>query len=358
MKRILFLDQYGEMGGGQTMLLSLVRAAKRTGADVTVLAPGGGALETFVRLSARFVPCEEVRLTHGRKGLGDMLALLAHVWRFRRHLKLLRAQDVIYVNGLRLLPHMLLFAPLLRARTLYHLHMRHSRLEKTLLKLAARLPRTFRLVANSRFIAQDFGDDPKLVLVENALPAAFAGLPFTDRFSGTDGWRAAVVGTLRPEKGQDIAIAALPPGMTLHLIGREGDGARHWATGLKQAHPGVRFDGPATDVPAALQAAGTQFALVPSRAPESFGLAAIESMACSCLTIVSGAGGLAEIAERTGALLARDGAALAVLLARLCARPRAELAALARRQFEATQRHYAPQRFDSEMRALLEDALS
>ena len=48
MTRMLFADQYGEMGGGQTVLMSLLRAALKTGGQVSVLAPGGGTLESAI----------------------------------------------------------------------------------------------------------------------------------------------------------------------------------------------------------------------------------------------------------------------------------------------------------------------
>lgn len=362
MSRILFLDQYGEIGGGQTVLLSLLQAALATGAQVTVMAPGGGGLEPAIRALSGdilFLPVEEPRLTHGHKGLGDIAALLAHLWRFRRRLPELRRQDLIYVNGLRHLPALLLFAPWIGARVIYHLHIRHSGLEKFLLRLAARLPQSFRLVANARFIADDFGENRKLVLIENALTPAFSRLPFTDRFSTSSSWCAVVPGTLRPEKGQDIAIAAMPSDMTLHLVGRDGDGASEWISALRKSAPvNIHFDGPAADVPAVLAAMGAQFGLVPSRWEEPFGLAAIECMACSCLTIVSGRGGLGEIAEKTGALVAPDIGALSGLLRRLCERPRRELATLARAQYDAAQRHYGPERFAAQVRTLLEQALS
>lgn len=364
MTRLLFVDQHGEMGGGQRVLMSLLRIAVAAGYQTSVLAPGGGALEAAIAdafgQSVTFVSCETPRLAHGRKGLGDVLKMLAYGWRFRRHLPLLAAQDVIYVNGLRHLPHLLLLTRGLKARMIHHVHLRHSAIERKLLQLAARARNTFALVANSRFIRDTLGfTSDRIVLVENALDGAFAGLPFTDRFAAGTPWKAAVVGTLRPEKGQDIAIAAVAdqPGMTLAIIGSEGPGAADWAQALRQqAGPNVEFAGATTDVIRELQSRAIQFSLVPSRAPESFGLSAVESMACSCLTIVSGQGGLAEIAERTGALVAPDAQSLRRTLAGLCARPAAELAALARSQHDRTLAHYGPARFESEIAALLNGA--
>lgn len=41
MKHIVFLEQYGSLGGGQQVLLELVRAALHSGFQATVLIPEG-----------------------------------------------------------------------------------------------------------------------------------------------------------------------------------------------------------------------------------------------------------------------------------------------------------------------------
>lgn len=364
MKRLLFIDQYGEMGGGQRVLISLLRAARDTGGNVSVLAPGGGALETAIKGEfgnrVTFVHCDEPRITHGRKGIRDILALVAYGLRFRRHRPLLAEQDVIYVNGLRHLPHILLLARGLTAQLIYHVHIGHSQLERTLLRLAERAKSTCALVVNSRFIRDSLGiSSPRIRLVENALDGGFAAQPFSDRFTGAPGWTAATVGTLRPEKGQDIAIEAVSGlgDMELHVIGRNGEGVSDWIAALKRAAPpAVIFDGPVTDTAGTLHALGIQFNLVPSRWDEPFGLVAIEGMASSCLTIVSGKGGLAEIAEHTGALVAPDAASLQKLLAELRGRPPEALVQLARTQHSRTIARYAPERFAREVTALLLEA--
>jgi glycosyltransferase involved in cell wall biosynthesis len=359
--QILFLDQYGGMGGGQRILLSLVEAAH--GHNVTVMAPDGGSLEAALARQApkvRYRHFEEPAMRHGRKGIGDVARLLRFAWRFRHQLPLLRQQDVIHVNGLRHLPHMLLWSlagRLARARVIYHIHLDHSRTEKLLLRLAAAMPATFRLIANSGFVRSRLGfSSKKIVLVENALDDAFAALPFTDRFAGPP--HAAVIGTLRPEKGQDIAMAAVPAAMALHMIGPDGDGAGPWIAAIKARAPAhISFDGPVADVPQALVRLGIQYNLVPSRWDEPFGLVAIEGMACSCLTIVSGRGGLADIAAATGALVARDETELAQCLTRLEAATVEERANLARAQHQTTQTRYAPARFRAEIRALFDAAV-
>jgi hypothetical protein len=80
-------------------------------------------------------------------------------------------------------------------------------------------------------------------------------------------------------------------------------------------------------------------------------------MACSCITIVSGQGGLAEIAERTGALIAADTDSLSRVLDELCGRSPASLSATAQAQHDAAQEAYAPALFEARIRELLDAAL-
>ncbi len=365
MTRLLFVDQYGGMGGGQRILLSILRAAVRTGGDISVLAPGGGPLQSAIArefgTQITFIPCEEPPLTHGRKTMADFFVLLLYGWRFRRFRPLLAAQDVIYINGLRHLPHILILTRRLAARLIWHVHIGHSRIEKLLLRRAAQARNTWRLVVNSRFVRNGLNIAPgRICLIENALDASFANRTFVDRFTNDGKWCAAVLGTLRPEKGQDIAVAVAKrrTQIALHLIGPSGNGAEVWLAALKSAAgPNVHFEGAVPDIAAAIDGIGMQFNLVPSRWNEPFGLVAIEGMACSCITIVSGRGGLAEIAERTGALVAADADSLGRILDDLCSQSPASLAAMARAQHRAVQEIYAPARFEAQVRELLQAAL-
>jgi glycosyltransferase involved in cell wall biosynthesis len=201
----------------------------------------------------------------------------------------------------------------------------------------------------------------KLRLLENSLGAAFSDLSFVDRFSGTAPGRlqVCVLGVLRQEKGQDVVVdlAQQRPNLHFHLIGRPGPNAEQWLHDLKARAPAnVTFHGHITNIPQTLETLRIQVNLLPST-QESFGLAAIEGMACSCLTVVSGQGGLWDVAEKTGALIAGTPEELAATLDRVSTMPPAVASALTKQQFEATMAHYHPSHFQQEAIAMFQQMI-
>jgi glycosyltransferase involved in cell wall biosynthesis len=273
---------------------------------------------------------------------------------FLRHLRILRQARLIYCNGSRQIPTLLVISLLVNSKVFYHIHTDYGYLEKGAIALAARCNTTAGIISNSAFIAKRLGT-PSIV-IENALDERFSTLPFKDRFSGQPSpFRAAVVGKVIPGKGQNIAaraVAGLP--IVLHLIGETGAASQSFRASIT----GATFEGQTQDVPGTLDRLGIQFNLVPSVVQEAFGLAAIEGMAASCITIVSGQGGLSEVAARTGALIAADVDTLRTTLTQLIAMPDRERSRLSQKQYEATQKFYNPARFQEQIVSILAQALS
>ena len=75
MKHIVFLEQYGSLGGGQQVLLELVRAALHTGFRATVLIPKGPCVDRLRALGAQVVVVPECRLSQGKKTLRTSFVL-------------------------------------------------------------------------------------------------------------------------------------------------------------------------------------------------------------------------------------------------------------------------------------------
>ena len=70
MKHIIFLEQYGSLGGGQQVLLELVRAALDTGFQATVLIPEGPCADKLRVLGVQVVDVPE-----GKRALRTSSAL-------------------------------------------------------------------------------------------------------------------------------------------------------------------------------------------------------------------------------------------------------------------------------------------
>ena len=106
--RILCLDQFAQLGGGQLCLLDLIPAFLENGWEIRAMTPGEG--EYPARLRAFDCRVEQLRLSplsNGRKTLTDQFLYLASVVEMTSQLrKLFRGwrPDLLYVNGPRVLP--------------------------------------------------------------------------------------------------------------------------------------------------------------------------------------------------------------------------------------------------------------
>lgn len=310
MKHIVFLEQYGSLGGGQQVLLELVRAALQTGFRATVLIPEGPCVDRLRALGAQVVVVPECRLSQGKKGIADIFRFAWYGSRtFLRHISLLRHADLIYVNGNRLSPVAMLAQLMLRRKAAYHIHLNHGGLERKLFLLALRLRSTRALVLPSEFIRRELlaadvrFDDPRVQVVPNGLDARFSDIPFQDRFTGRPLQHIGIVGRVSPEKGQDVLIPLAKhfPQLQFHVLGDAAFSSEDYYERLKREAPeNVHFHGWVDDLPAKVNEIGLQVCLVPSRVKEAFSLVAVEMVALSCLVIVRKLGALEDVARELG----------------------------------------------------------
>jgi len=365
-RRIAFLDQYASCGGGQKILLALMREAEQSGWRTSAYLPLGQELEVLARRDCpgtelHHIP--ELPLNQGRKNIVDALQLLAHMARMlAQHGGKLRRNDILYVNGPRLLPHVLTLAKFSDCRICCHVHLDHSGPERHLLRLIAAHASTSAVVVPSHFIRERLCEfspvfaDPRVMILETGMGPEW-DLPFEDRFEGRPPNSVAVVGRLSREKGQDAlrGAAVRMPETTFHLLGDSDFASASYRLELETTMPpNVRLHGKVRDVPATLRSLGVQFMVIPSRCNEAFGLSAVEGMAASCLTLVRNRGGLAEIAANTGALTFDSDEDLTRLLLELRQRTGQELAETARAQYASTQARYGNAPFRQRVRSLLD----
>jgi glycosyltransferase involved in cell wall biosynthesis len=119
-----------------------------------------------------------------------------------------------------------------------------------------------------------------------------------------------VASRLAPEKGIDVAIAACAAaGLPLVVA---GDGPQRAALEARAAGTDTRFAGHVDEAELARLRAQAGLALVPSRAAETFGLAAAEAMGAGVPVAGSAIGALPELCGTEGLVEPGDAAALAL----------------------------------------------
>lgn len=318
MKHIIFLEQYGSLGGGQQVLLELVRAALDTGFQATVLIPEGPCADKLRVLGVQVVDVPECRLSQGKKGIADIFRFAWYGCRtFLSHISLLRHADLVYVNGNRLLPVAMLAQLMLGRKAAYHIHLNHGGLERKLFLLTLRLKSTRALVLPSEFIRRELlaadarFSDPRVQVVPNGLDARFSNIPFQDRFTGRPLQHIGIVGRVSPEKGQDVLIPLAKhfPQLQFHVLGDAAFSSTDYYERLKREAPeNVHFHGWVDDLPAKVDEIGLQVCLVPSRCPpespersfEAAPLVPLQMTALSCLVIVRKLGALEDVANSLG----------------------------------------------------------
>ncbi len=365
---LLFLNPAGSSGGAERALLDVMAslAEARPGWRLKLIAAADGALVEEAR--AMGVGAAVIKFPRAVSQLGDAAAggpagdhsnplavagrVAAAAPAIVGYARALRraivdcAPDVIHTNGFKM--HVLgAWAAPRTTPLVWHLHdyVRARPMMSRLLKAHAR--RTAAIVANSHSVAGDarrlFGGRATVFAVHNAIdlerfsPAGpaldldrLAGVPPL----GEGGVRVGLIATLARWKGHRTflrALAALPADSPVrgYVIGGalyETAGSQHALSDLR-GYAGalglnnrIGFTGFVADAPAAIRA--LDVVVHASTAPEPFGLAIAEAMACGKAVIASAAGGAVELfADGVEALghPPGDAAELARTIARLAA---------------------------------------
>lgn len=196
---ILFIDQFGALGGAQHCLLDLVPAIQERGWNARAAIPSDGPLGEMLR--ERGIRVEEIRsgpYRCGRKSWGDLFRFAADVYAQTAALSNMLDTDLVYVNG----PRVLIAAGLAargRVPILFHAH--HCLEQRGAAHLAGLALRQFgaRVAAISEATAQ-----PLRTWVPSdrihTIPNGTADLGFCERkFQSA---RIGMVGRIAPDKGQ------------------------------------------------------------------------------------------------------------------------------------------------------------
>lgn len=269
--KILFLDHGTTLGGGQVMATRLLPLLRERLAPVGIDA---------------LVGCRQLD--------GDPIPATMHGLR-----RVVRGYDLVYANT----PRTAIAVATTRVPFVWHKHHPGSTWAQ---RIAARRAR--RVISVSRFGAPR-GDN--VVVIPNGVPPMRAA-PASDLPIGR---KILMLGRLHPEKGHDLALAALQRMRNRATLIVAGPG--EWPGGVPAGASGVRLLGLRDDVDALL--AACDVLVFPSRCDEGAPLAVLEAQAAGVPVVATRSGGVPEIVveNRTAFLVPKeDPHALAIALDR------------------------------------------
>jgi glycosyltransferase involved in cell wall biosynthesis len=203
--KILFLDQFSDLGGAQRCLLDLLPAIRERGWSVTVAAPGRGPLRDRVLPFGDYHEIQCGSYSSGAKTTREALRFAVEIprlaWRIRKLIQDSGA-DLLYVNGPRLVP----AAAGARVPIVYHAH---SHLPKHYAAALTALPLAHAgatVIAICHYVAEPL----RLYLAPEQIHVAYNGVEDGIRRTTRSGPpRIGVIGRIAPEKGQlDFVHAA------------------------------------------------------------------------------------------------------------------------------------------------------
>jgi glycosyltransferase involved in cell wall biosynthesis len=301
--KILFLDQYSEMGGAQRVLVDFIAAVQRRGWEAHVAIPGGGPLLEQLRsrnIEVSEIPCGPYR--SGKKGISDLFQFAPDSLQQSRIIRNVLKQgsfDLVYVNGPRLLPAAAM-ATRHETPVLFHLHYPiHQSLATRLAGWCVRRSGAT-VVACSNSVEQSLARyiGPCELKV---IPNGTSDMVFREReFSEDKRWRIGLVGRISPQKGQIEFLEAAKllavefPSVRFVICGAPlfesheyFDRVKSLATGLP-----VEFLGWREDVASVL--AGLDLLVMPSK-EEGTPLVLLEAFSAGVPVIAFPAGGIGEV---------------------------------------------------------------
>ncbi len=305
---VLFLDQFGELGGAQRCLLDLLPAMAGGGWSAHVAAPGHGELAaraTALHATADRIQCGPY--SSGHKTAGDMARFALETPRLAREIRSLIRRydaDLVYVNGPRLAP-----AAALAARKgppiLFHAH---SLLDGYPLRLAGwslHLARAA-VVAACRFVARPL--EPYAIHAgQSRVQVVYNGVRQngSPRRNGS-AVRIGVIGRISPEKGQAEFLRAarllypdLPHGTVLICGGPvfSNAAALRYSAELESLAKGlpVEFTGWQENIDSVLST--LDLLVVPSTPVDATPRVILEAFAAGVPVIAFASGGIPEIVE-------------------------------------------------------------
>lgn len=359
---IIFVDQFGTLGGGQQVLFELISAAQKKHCTIQVMLPKGDFSKKLSEFSCAITNIPEYRFNQGKKTVFDIIKWflwsLLLFWNVRSHIK---KADLLYINGLRLLLLGALSSIFLRKKVAYHVHLHHTSLERKLIRSLLRLHLTVAIIVPSAFIYQEMkNSDSRILLIPNGLDARFSQVQYTNRFMGEPLKRIAIIGRVSPEKGQNILeqLVVKFPTLEFHIFGDAAFSDQDYYIKLKnKLESKVYFHGWVNDIITAVNSSNIQLLLVPSRCQESFSLTTIQGAALSCLVVVRKLGALIDLSDELDLLCFTTDASLHTILTRLIEEKPKKLAQQTSVIYSKTLQRYSFEMFQKRLSTLIDHLL-
>ena len=325
--KILYIDQTGQLGGGELAILPWLRAHPK---DAEVLLLEDGPFRSLIEqcgIPVHVRSLDALRSVRRESRMAAIVASLPAFLSLRSHIRKLASEfDLLYANSQKAF----LLAALSKRRRqpiIWHLRdiLTAEHFSPILRKLAVFVGNRYAsvIITNSRATAQSFvaagGSLAKVRIVHDGISAE----PFDGVQSGTvevlreeigTSFRptVGVFGRLSPWKGQNVLLEALSnlPGVHGVLVGDALFGEADFVKTLKEraSQPDIKgrvhFLGFRRDIPALMKA--MDIIIHTSTSPEPFGLVIVEGMLAQKPVIATRAGGAVEIIRdgETGLLVA------------------------------------------------------
>lgn len=209
--KILCVEQFRDLGGGQLSLLDLLPGLRDRGWEPVVAVPGEGPLAERVRnLRFEVELFDAPKYTNGRKRAMDVARYATEAPKLTRVITQLvaaRKSDLLYVNASRVLPMASLAARQCSIPLVFHCHNRVSqRIAVTLLGMSLKLGRAL-VISCCKYSAEPL----RPYVSEQALSVIYNGVADTRSFRTapkSNYHRIGVIGRIEPEKGQIEFVTA------------------------------------------------------------------------------------------------------------------------------------------------------
>jgi glycosyltransferase involved in cell wall biosynthesis len=355
--RVLFVDQFSELGGAQLVLRDILVEARRRGWHVELMAPGDGGLVDFCRNNA--IPVHRLpigRYASGGKSMRDVLRYGPEMARAALAVRSLvsRSQiELVVANGPRILP----AAVAGGCPVVFHLHSRpEKKYARAIVRWSLRC-RHARTICVSNFVAENLHGSFRVIY--NGVPdQGFVGYRVRN---GPP--RVGIIGRIAPEKGHmDFVRAA-------DVIAKSGRDVRFTVHGAplfsdpsfekevrRLAGPSVEFHGWTDNVAQVLHE--IDLLVVPSASVESTPRVVMEALSAGTPVIAYPSGGIPELIRDgvTGLLTKRpDYQSLAECINDLLADP-GRMADLSRNGRQEWEDRFRVERFQRDVCDLLESS--